>query len=133
MRIVENLFSNIMKYADQEKPVSIHVGLETEEMTIKVSNYARANPDEAQKNGIGLRSCMKLANAMDVKFTSGEENGVFTSFLAIPIIPEIDFSAVAEEENVGGLAQWLKFIFKKCKGFFKKAWEKTKDFILREE
>ena len=102
-------------------------------MTIKVSNYARPNPDEAQKNGIGLRSCMKLANAMDVKFTSGEEDGVFTSFLAIPIIPEIDFTAVAEEENIGGFAQWLKFIFKKCKGFFKKAWAKTKDFVLRKE
>ena len=73
MRIVENIFSNIMKYADMEKPVSIYVGADADEMTIKVSNYSRSNPDEAQKNGIGLRSCMKLANAMDVRFSSSGE------------------------------------------------------------
>ena len=133
MRIVENLFSNIMKYADKEKNVTIQIGLETEEMTIKVCNYPCANPDEAQKNGIGLRSCMKLANALDIKFTSGEEDGVFISSLSIPIIPEIDFSEITQEEETGGFVEWLRSALQKCKSFFAKAWRKIKEFVLRKE
>ena len=98
MRIVENLFSNIMKYADMEKPVTINVGAETDELSIKIENYARPNPDEAQKNGIGLRSCMKLANAMDVRFSSTEEDGVFRSLMFVPIIPIIDYNDIDTSE-----------------------------------
>ena len=117
MRIVENIFSNVMKYADKEKPVTVFVGAEVDEMTIKVTNYVRPNPDEAQKNGIGLRSCMKLANAMDIRFSSAEEDGVFNSVMYIPIIPHIDYSEVEDEDNVGGFIGCINSIFKKLKKF----------------
>ena len=113
MRIVENIFSNILKYADPEKPVIIYVGADTDEMTIKVSNFVNPNPDEAQKNGIGLRSSMKLANAMDIRFSSGEEDGIYTSFLYVPIIPIIDYSSNRKSKERGGFALWLTFALKK--------------------
>ena len=133
MRIVENIFSNIMKYADKEKPVSIFVGAETDELTIKVSNYIDSNPDGAQKNGIGLRSCMKLANAMDIRFSSKGEDGVFTSLMYVPIIPNIDYSGVEATERTGGFIEWLRSIFEKFKSFSKNLWMKIKDFVMRKE
>ena len=133
MRIVENLFSNVMKYADKEKTVSVFVGLETDEMTIKVSNYIASNPDMAQKNGIGLRSCMKLANAMDIRFSSEEKDGVFTSLMCVPIIPIVEYKDTETEEGKRGFGQWLSSIFTKCKSFFAKTWDKIKDFITRKE
>ena len=133
MRIVENLFSNVMKYADKEKTVSVFVGLETDEMTIKVSNYIASNPDMAQKNGIGLRSCMKLANAMDIRFSSEEKDGVFTSLMCVPIIPIIEYKDNEAEEGKRGFGQWISSIFTKCKSFFAKTWDKIKDFITRKE
>ena len=133
MRIVENLMSNIMKYADTEKPVTITIGTNADEMTIKVVNYIRSNPDLAQKNGIGLRSCMKLAHAMDVKFTSEEADGTYTSTLCVPIIPSLDSVNVENDEEREGLPQWLKSAFEKCKSFFAKLWSKIKNFVTRKE
>ena len=124
MRIVENIFSNVMKYADKEKPVTVFVGAEIDEMTIKVSNYIAPNPDEAQKNGIGLRSCMKLANAMDVRFSSLGESGVFTSQMFVPIIPNIEYRDVEGEGKTGGFIVWLRSIFESLKSFFVKLGKK---------
>ena len=131
MRIVENIFSNVMKYADPESVVSIYVGAETDEMTIKVSNTVSKNPDEAQKNGIGLRSCMKLANAMDIRFSSDEEGGIFTSSLYVPIIANIDYSDVEAENEKGGFAQWLSSVSEKFKQTASKAWKWLCDLPAR--
>ena len=133
MRIVENLFSNVMKYADKEKPVTVFVNSGTDEMTIKVSNYTAENPDEAQKNGIGLRSCMKLANAMDIRFSSEEEDGVFTSELNVPIIPNIEYSDAENNEETRGFTEWLRSIFTKTKETAKSLWTRIKDFVTRKE
>ena len=126
MRIVDNIFSNVMKYADAEKPVTVFVGAEVDEMTIRVTNYVRANPDEAQKNGIGLRSCMKLANAMDVRFSSAEEGGVFESVMYVPIIPHVEYGDTDDVEQRGGFIGWLNSIFTKLKKFFGKLLKKVK-------
>ena len=126
MRIVDNIFSNVMKYADAEKPVTVFVGAEVDEMTIRVTNYVRANPDEAQKNGIGLRSCMKLANAMDIRFSSAEEDGVFESVMYVPIIPHVEYGDTDDVEQRGGFIGWLNSIFAKLKKFFGKLLEKVK-------
>ena len=131
MRIVDNIFSNVMKYADPKKPVTVFVGADVDEMTIKVTNYVRPNPDEAQKNGIGLRSCMKLANAMDVRFSSAEEDGVFKSVMYVPIIPHIEYGMGKDEETRGGIVGWLKSVFEKSKEFLKKLLSKIKTLSVK--
>ena len=124
MRIVENLFSNIIKYADKEKPVIVQIGSDTDEMSIKVSNYIAKTVDEAQKNGIGLRSCMKLASAMDIRFSSVEEDGMFISEMYIPIIPELEIPDDENIEESEGFTKWLKSIFEKSKSFMKELWKR---------
>ena len=130
MRIVENIFSNVMKYADKEKPVSIFVGAEVDEMTIKVTNHVAQNIDGAQKNGIGLRSCMKLANAMDVRFSSVGEDGVFNSVMYVPIIPHIEYSDTEGEEERGGFIGWLTYVFERCKKYSTRVWDVLTEPIL---
>ena len=133
MRIVENLFSNIIKYADKEKPVTIYVDSDIDEMTIKVSNFIASTHDEAQKNGIGLRSCMKLANAMDIRFSTEEEDGIFTSLMYIPIIPDIDYSMIETVEESEGIPEWLESILEKYKNFMTKLAMKIKSFVIRKK
>ena len=141
MRIVDNIFSNVMKYANKDALVSVFVGAEVDEMTIRVTNRVRPNPDEAQKNGIGLRSCMKLANAMDVRFSSAEEGGVFNSVMYVPIIPHVVYDDEVDEVT-GGFIGWLKSIFEKSLTFLKelcvrtarlcaRAWNALKGLCLR--
>ena len=113
MRIIDNLFSNILKYADIEKPVTVFVDSTTDEMTIKVSNYPSPNPDKAQKNGIGLQSCLKLANAMDIRFSSGEEDGIFSTEMYVPIIPHIEYDFNEQDYTVNereGFNGWLSSV-----------------------
>ena len=131
MRIVENLLSNVMKYADKEKPVSITVGAEREGMTIHVSNYIAPNPDLAQKNGVGLRSCKKLANALDITFISEEKEGMFTSMLTVPIVPSLDDVELENHDESEGFTKWLKSVLEKCKSFFVKLWQKTKEISVK--
>ena len=131
MRIVENLFSNVMKYADKEKPVSVTVGLANEGMLIRVSNYIAPNPDLAQKNGVGLRSCNKLANALDIVFTSEEQDGMFVSTLIVPIIPNLEDVELEHHEESEGFTKWLKSVLEKCKSFFVKLWQKTKGISVK--
>lgn len=130
MRIVENIFSNVMKYADREREIEIFVDSDTDEMTIKVSNYVAKNIDEALQSGVGLRSCMKLANAMDIRFSSGEEDGVFTSEMYIPIVPEILWGEMEDGEEEGGFNEWLKSVSEKLKKFFSELWRKMKKFAV---
>ena len=113
MRIIDNLFSNILKYADIEKPVTVFVDSTADEMTIKVSNYPSPNPDKAQKNGIGLQSCLKLANAMDIRFSSGEEDGIFSTEMYVPIIPHIEYDFNEQDYTVNereGFSGWLSSV-----------------------
>ena len=133
MRIVENLFSNIIKYADKEKPVTIYVDADVDEMTIKVSNFIASTHDEAQKNGIGLRSCLKLANAMDIRFSTEEEDGVFTSLMYIPIIPDIDYSILENTEESEGTPKWLESILEKYKNFMTSLVTKIKNFFVKKK
>ena len=101
-------------------------------MTIKVCNYIAKNPDSAQKNGIGLRSCMKLANAMDIRFSSEEEHGMFTSLMYVPIIPNIEYSDDAIEEE-GGIGEWFRSAFEKCRSFARKIWTKLLNLVSRKK
>ena len=133
MRIVENLFSNIMKYADKQKTVTVFVDSDIDEMTIKVSNFISSTHDEAQKNGIGLRSCMKLANAMDIRFSAKEDDGIFTSLMYIPIIPDIDYSIVENIEESEGIPEWLESILEKYKNFWENVFAKIKSFFTRKK
>lgn len=131
MRIFENVFSNVTKYADKEKPVLINISFEIDEMTIKVSNTISKNPDEAQKNGIGLQSCMKLANAMDIRFSSEEEGDIFTSVMNVPIIPNIQYDDVENEEEKGGFAEWVDSVSEKLKATFAKLWKKITSTVSK--
>ena len=60
MRIVDNIFSNIYKYADKSAPIEMTTEREGDCVTFKVKNRVLENPDGAESNGIGLKSCARL-------------------------------------------------------------------------
>ncbi len=104
-RIVENVFSNLLKYADKEKPITVDILADTDELTIKVVNYVLKNPDESLKNGIGLKTCMKIASAMDIRLSAFESDGIYETVICIPQIPDVEYEG--DEQNTG-FAAWVK-------------------------
>ena len=87
MRIFENIFSNIFKYADKSRPVSILVEVpkEGEEKKIKLSftNYISAENIGVERNGIGIRSSTKIAEALGIGFTSITEDDKYATAVEI--------------------------------------------------
>ncbi len=104
-RIVENVFSNLLKYADKEKPITADVFADTDELTIKVVNYVLKNPDESLKNGIGLKTCMKIASAMDIRLSAFESDGIYETVICVPQIPDVEYET---DESKTGFVAWAK-------------------------
>ena len=85
---------------------------------------------------------MKLANAMDIIFASYEEDGVFTTKMAVPIIPSIEYDDADEAAKTGGFRRWLRYVFERSKSFVRrycaviqrplaKAWSAIKTLCLK--
>ncbi len=105
MRVVENIFSNLLKYADETKEITVKIVPETDEIVMQINNFIKPNPDRTQSNGIGLKSCMKIASAMDIRFSGYELDGIYEYMLCIPIIPNIEYADTENDNN--RFVKWL--------------------------
>lgn len=86
-RLFDNLFSNIEKYADPAAPVSVSAALEGERIHVTLNNAVRANPNPAERTGIGLRTCEQIVRLMDGAFFARQEEDVFRAEFYLPVIP----------------------------------------------
>jgi signal transduction histidine kinase len=78
MRIFENVVSNILKYADKSSPVSIIIDIAEEQFTLKIRNKIKENRDFAESNGIGLKTCHKIAETLGLEFSTVEDAEYFS-------------------------------------------------------
>ena len=85
MRIVDNIFSNLRKYADPEEPISFYYGVENKKLTIECKNKIRLNTEGAESNGIGLKTCVRLASLVAEKFEYWQEDDYFSCRLVIGV------------------------------------------------
>ena len=80
MRIVDNVFSNIYKYADKNEKIVIEAGTDDGPINVSFSNKVSFVNDGAESNGVGLRTCKRLCEAIGAEFYAGNcenEDGVF--------------------------------------------------------
>ena len=90
MRIVENLFSNISKYAEMSAPVSIAIKVEknpsgNDELKLLFTNTVRRDAEKTESNRIGLKTCRKIAGMIGVGFLVEEDHKIFTARVSIPV------------------------------------------------
>lgn len=92
MRIIDNIFSNINKYAEKTHPITIGVECKTKGelpcLELSVTNKILEKPT-AQSNRIGLKTCQKLADAMGLMFETEENLGFFRAALSFPLKPTV--------------------------------------------
>ncbi|MBQ2794218.1 MAG: hypothetical protein IJF05_05940 [Clostridia bacterium] len=84
-RIVENVISNVFKYADIEKPVLFSGRVEGESVYVSVTNGVRTDSADAESNGIGIKTCRKLAGEMGARLETEEADGKYTVTLTLPL------------------------------------------------
>lgn len=87
MRIVDNLFSNIRKYADASKPITVRLDITRELFSLEIENYISDTVSEVQSSGIGLNNCKRLAPLVAKSFGYIKGRNTFTVKLEITIIP----------------------------------------------
>ena len=85
MRIVDNVFSNLRKYADINKPIYFSVEMLDSKLVLECKNTIRTDTEGAESNGIGLKTCKKLASLVAESFEYYTEGDSFICRLVIPI------------------------------------------------
>ena len=87
MRIVDNIFSNLYKYASIEEDVSI-IGRKVDDLAVfEFKNTATRNAG-AESSKVGLKTCKRLAEYILNSFEYGEDEGVFTLTFSMKLYEE---------------------------------------------
>ena len=84
-RVMDNLVSNIKKYADPAKPVVFLSQLADGALSLSVSNSVSPNAVRRESTKIGLRTCEKILSALGGSFTTRTEDGHFAAELSLPV------------------------------------------------
>ena len=84
-RVLDNLVSNIKKYADKEKPVLILTERRDGQLTVCCSNAVARSMDRVESTKIGLRTCEKILSHMGGSFVTKSEDGHFSAEFSLPI------------------------------------------------
>lgn len=87
MRVIDNIFSNLYKYADIEKEVSVKGWREGDLAVFEFKNYVAENKG-AESSKVGLKTCKRLSSYIMNSFDWGEDDGVFTLTLSMKLYDE---------------------------------------------
>ena len=86
MRIFENLFSNIMKYADKAYPVQIFAQAKDGKMVLRFTNRKARESSLVESNGIGTKTCRKIAEALGIGFEMEDGEVEFSTTLTFELM-----------------------------------------------
>lgn len=82
-RVIDNIFSNVNKYADKSSPVEVRTYSDGKQIFIEVSNGISLNIAESSE--IGIKTCQKIMEQMGGKFTTQKQNGRFVARVVLPV------------------------------------------------
>ena len=88
VRIFDNAFSNINKYADKKKPIKIEIGMDACNVKVAFTNHIRRDGEKVESNGIGLKTCQKLAEMIGASFRTEKQEQIFVLTLELPLDSE---------------------------------------------
>lgn len=77
-RLFDNIFTNIRKYSDYGKPVDVIYEVSEHTVKLVISNYIRKDRNGAESTRIGIKTCEKIAQEMNISFSVKEERRRYT-------------------------------------------------------
>ena len=86
IRMVDNMFSNLYKYADKSAPVRISVDVDSANLLLCFENAIRQDGERVESNGIGLKTCRKLAEHMNATFDYSIDGNRFYANISLPYV-----------------------------------------------
>ena len=85
-RVLDNLVSNIKKYADRELPVVFLT--EKKDGGVTVSNGVSGRRGGTESTKIGLRTCEKILSALGGSFSTSRDEAHFAAEFTLPVKQE---------------------------------------------
>ena len=84
MRIIDNVFSNLSKYADKKKAIDLYFSEDAERIFIRIVNAVREDKESVESTGIGLKTCERIARNTGVLFEKQDGGESFCVTIGIP-------------------------------------------------
>lgn len=85
-RVFGNLFSNLLKYADRDKPVEVSYRQEQDNLTISFCNSIDSGP-KPESTQIGLRTCEVILKRHGGTFRHEVRGNRFFAIVTLPLYP----------------------------------------------
>ena len=83
-RVVDNLVSNVMKYGDRAKQVTIVSELKDSRLSLCFSNFITGDLARVESTKIGLRTCKRIMEQMHGSFNVENDGEHFAAELSLP-------------------------------------------------
>ncbi len=81
VRVFDNLFSNLRKYADPSSPVLVRLSEAPEAVTLTLENRILPAPDRADSHGLGVPTIRELMERSGGALEVSLKDGVYRSTL----------------------------------------------------
>lgn len=87
-RVIDNVFSNINKYADFSDPIVIRLHLDDGMLVLEFKNKIKDSDERAESNRIGIKTCVRIMEQLGGRFEHFSEGESFVSKVVLPIAHE---------------------------------------------
>ncbi len=103
-RLFDNLFSNIMKYAEKAVPIKILAEVQGDKIFVTATNGIREDSRNVESNKIGLKTCEKICKDMGGDFNYTDEENIFTVNTTLRVYHEKTVEEKVSEEGLAGIS-----------------------------
>ena len=93
-RAFDNLYGNLIKYAEPSQPIQIAYCREREHILLTMDNVISQQRDLKESTNIGLNTCRRILKMHNGSFETVEESGIFHAKVKMPL-------HLATKQNIG--------------------------------
>jgi signal transduction histidine kinase len=84
-RVFDNLYSNLLKYADKSSPIRLQYKTESWHIILTVKNIVSPERSERESTNLGLNTCRRIMQYHNGGFEASEQEGIFQITLSFPL------------------------------------------------
>lgn len=84
-RAFDNIYSNLLKYADPAKPIRIAFQRKESQITLSICNAVSPQRNSRESTNIGLNTCRRILEYHGGTFETREQDGRFEVYLTLPV------------------------------------------------
>lgn len=85
-RIINNIFSNLLKYAEASQPINIKMSTDENNLKLEFKNQKKYTTNYIESNQIGLKSVQQMLKIHDGSFMVIDDENVFNITITFPLI-----------------------------------------------